>query len=64
MHIIKEGDPDWKKKPIIIFNCNDCGCRFEAEKGEWEYAPGIAQQMGEAKYQCKCPCCGKNLYTL
>ena len=58
MQIIKFGDPS-KNKKTLQFDCPKCGCVWRAEKGEWEYAPTIAQQRGEASYMCKCPCCGE-----
>ena len=61
MKIIKRGDPD-KAKGAVQFECDRCGCIFKAEKGEWSYAPSIAQQRGEATYVCKCPCCGKAVW--
>jgi len=60
MKIIKQGDLD-KAKDIVQFECRRCGCVFKAEKGEWAYAPQIAQQRGEATYVCTCPCCGHNV---
>ena len=61
MKIIKDGDPSIVKQ-IIRFVCPKCLCIFEAEKGEWEYAPTIAQQRGEGTYRIICPCC-KNVVT-
>lgn len=60
MHIIKQG-----KKPKVtkIFECDNCGCRFEAEKGEY-VASGQMEVIhdGLPNYKCECPCCGVTVY--
>ena len=61
MEIIKQGNPD-KIKQNVKFKCDQCDCEFIAEKGEWKYAPIIAQQRGEGTYICICPCCGHTVW--
>ncbi len=36
------------------FRCGDCGCLFDADKGEYS----IGSQYNELIYTCKCPDCG------
>lgn len=61
MEIIKQGDCN-KAKGIVKFECTQCGCIFKAERGEWFYAPSMAQQRGETTYMCFCPCCGDKVW--
>lgn len=53
MKIIKEGDPA-KLITAKRFECNKCGCVFEADKDE--YKSGM--QYNETYFYCKCPFCG------
>ncbi len=62
MKIIKAGDKNLLKQ-IIRFTCPKCLCVFEAEKGEWEYAPQMQQQRGEGTYRVVCPCCKNIVYV-
>ena len=48
MKIIKQGNYN----PIKRFECDKCGCVFEAEKGEYQFLP-----FKENEYLCKCPTC-------
>lgn len=55
MKIIKEGKIDTTRR----FHCERCGCVWEAEKGEYESTPQMAQQHDGLKaYWMKCPTCG------
>ena len=61
MQIIKQGKiPVYKK----TFECDVCGCVFEAERGEY-VASGQMEVMHDnlPNYKCKCPCCGVMVYT-
>lgn len=52
MKIIKEGKIGTTRR----FNCERCGCIWEAKKGEYEPTPPV----GDLKfYWMKCPTCGK-----
>lgn len=54
MKIIKKGrEKDLKKTKR--FTCRECGCVFEADKGEYQ----SGQQYNETYFFCKCPFCGK-----
>jgi len=50
--IIKEGNLDLLRK-IVRFECDECGCVFEADKDSYE----IASQYNEQYYKVKCPYC-------
>ena len=55
MNIIKQG-----KSPVTtkIFNCDNCGCRFEAERGEYVASSQIEVMHDNLPdYKCKCLCC-------
>ena len=58
MKIIKEG-----KIPTTIkrFYCDNCGCVFECEKGEYTYYGG---HRNSDYYTAKCPTCGKLVQTV
>lgn len=56
MTIIKEGDLN-RLKPVSClkrFECDKCGCVFEADKGE--YDPYM--ENCSICFYSKCPCCG------
>lgn len=58
MKVLKEGDRDRAKLYVYQtrrFECDCCGCVFEADKSEYE----SASQYNDISYFCKCPCCGK-----
>ena len=61
MEIIKHGKPKIKK---VFFTCDDCGCEFAADDGEYT---GITNQMEyletKKSYKCKCPECGQTAYN-
>ena len=61
MIIIKEGN-----RPAIIkrFTCKNCGCIWEAEKGEYNVTSqyGIIHD-GLKAFNMNCPCCGKIVDT-
>lgn len=54
MTIIREGDMR-KIKKVLRFECRNCGCIFEAEKGEYR----VGTQYNEEYYYCECPFCHK-----
>lgn len=58
MKIIKEGNLN-KLKKIKRFECEECGCIFEAEKDEYKWG----SQYNEEYYYCACPCCNQIAYT-
>ena len=58
MKIIKEGDIKLLKR-VKRFECPDCGCIFEADKGEYQ----CGSQYNQEYYSCKCPTCGRWTHT-
>ena len=54
MKILKPGNPPDPRKPII-FQCKNCGCKFEAYKDE--YKQQYNQREIKWWYEVKCPCC-------
>lgn len=54
MNILKHGDPD-RIKAKKQFICYNCGCEFEAEKGEYFTRVG----WFEPSYFCTCPDCNE-----
>lgn len=58
MKIIKKG----KLKKIKRFECNECGCIFEADDTEYRPTPILAMQLGEGEYRCTCPCCKNEVW--
>lgn len=61
MKIIKHGEP---KKEIMKFVCENCGCEFEAEYGEYEVLyDHIAFSDYSAMYRCGCPECKHMAFT-
>lgn len=52
MKIIQRGNLDLLKE-IRKFECDRCGCIFEAEKGEYQ----VYSQYNEPYYTCICPTC-------
>lgn len=57
MKIIKNGDLK-KIKQVKTFDCDFCGCLFEADNTEYK----IGSQYNETYYYTKCPFCGRNVY--
>ena len=57
MKIIKNGDKN-KLKQIQTFNCDFCGCIFEADNTEYN----IGLHYNEIYCYVRCPFCGKNVY--
>lgn len=57
MKIIRNGDKN-KLKQIQTFDCDFCGCLFEADNTEYK----IGSQYNEEYYYIKCPFCGRNVY--
>ena len=60
MKIIREGSIDFLYRPIR-FECHQCGCIFEAAKGEYEYCGN--QREGD-DYKISCPFCCKICYSI
>lgn len=61
MTVLKDGDLDRAKQSVLKprrFECEQCGCEFEANKDEYKEA----FQYNETSYFCKCPCCGTTVY--
>lgn len=57
MKIIKYGDKK-KLKIIKTFDCDFCGCIFEADNTEYK----IGSQYNEEYYYIKCPFCSRTVY--
>lgn len=57
MKIIRPGLPkeelERRLKETKRFECEKCGCIFEADKGEYTHTT----QYNETHYYCKCPNC-------
>lgn len=51
--IIREGKID---KQVLRFTCQNCGCIFEGEKGDYKEIWNYYQD--EIMYDIKCSCCG------
>ena len=58
MKIIQPGDKR-KLRKTRLFLCRNCGCEFEADKGEYS----VGEQYNETYYCYPCPTCGKNVYS-
>lgn len=61
MLVIKAGDLNRFKK-IKRFECNICGCIFEADNTEYKPTPALASQRGEGDYRCVCPFCKNEVW--
>ena len=59
MKIIQHGNPK-HNKPDRRFECNYCGCVFEAGYDEYKYS---GSQYNVEYYECKCPECGNKAYS-
>lgn len=57
MKIIKEGSYE-KILKIKRFECEHCGCIFEASRGEYK----DDNHYKEIYYCCNCPFCGNKTY--
>lgn len=57
MKIIKVGNLK-KVQQIEMFDCDFCGCIFEADNTEYN----IGSQYNETYYYIRCPFCGRNVY--
>lgn len=62
MKILKQGNLE-KSKEAIRFDCESCGCSFEADEGEYKPADFFAAVHDGLKASCKCPCCGKTVWV-
>lgn len=61
MKIIKDGTIP---STIIRFICDNCGCVFDAEKGEYECSSQMeVMHDGLGAYKCECPCCKRITYA-
>lgn len=57
--IIKPGNPDAPRlRRLKVFTCQECGCVFEADPGEYS----AEQQYNDVDYYARCPCCGETTY--
>lgn len=59
MNVIKGGDKELAERKIKKtkrFECEICGCIFEADKGEYK----SSNCQWDFYYYAKCPCCGRN----
>lgn len=57
MKIVKEGNPNWNKKPKE-FTCRYCGCVFVADSNEYV----VDTWRNTKTYTCNCPCCDNKAY--
>ena len=57
MKIIIKGDLK-KLKKVKTFDCNFCGCLFEANKDEYK----SGSQYNQTYYYCICPFCHNTVY--
>lgn len=57
MKIIKSGNIK-KLNKIKTFDCNFCGCLFEADNTEYQ----TGSQYNEIYYYVDCPFCGRKVY--
>lgn len=55
MNIIKEGRKP--QKPILRFQCDMCGCIYEANETEYK-------AFSSHGHLSVCPCCGKTVYKV
>lgn len=56
MRILKNGTPPDPNRPII-FDCPNCGCKFEAIRKEYELH--FDQTENELWCGVTCPCCNQ-----
>ena len=59
MKIIKVGHIDKKTKQ---FTCDECGCVFEADKGEYRFADQMEALHDGIEAVCDCPHCKSKVY--
>ena len=57
MKILKKGDAN-KLKVVKTFDCDFCGCIFEADNIEYKTASNYYEEYN----YIKCPFCGRNVY--
>ena len=60
MKIIQPGDLNRLKK-IKRFECEYCGCIFEADQSEYWAADAMAALHDGLEATCKCPCCHRDV---
>lgn len=58
LKIIKEGTKE-RLDRLKRFECEKCGCIFDADKTEYE----SGSQYNDTYYFCKCPFCGNDMYN-
>lgn len=58
MKIIRDGDKN-KLRKIKTFDCDFCGCLFEADNTEYKIK---SFYNDKAYYYITCPCCGRQVY--
>ena len=56
MEILEHGNPE-ESKQTKVFKCGNCGCKFNADEDEYEYAGRY-----EDYYYCECPECLNKAY--
>lgn len=54
MKILEHGNPDYLKEPVV-FTCDRCGCKFEADNTE--YKTRQVDYNGDLCYMINCPEC-------
>lgn len=62
MKILKEGNLNYSLK-VKTFQCDSCGCQFEANSKEYDNASQMAYFHDGITAECKCPCCGNVVYS-
>lgn len=64
MKIIKQGKSKEELKAILNktkrFECNTCGCIFEADEVEYDEE----DDFYTCHFYCKCPNCGRNAFEV
>lgn len=60
MKINRSGD--MLKKQMHKFKCHNCGCKYTADNGEWEYCDkyGYPKTNPTDYVMCRCPECNKS----
>lgn len=62
MKIIKQGSMVETMLKTVTFECDNCGCIFEANKQEYTVKPYRWWDFfGGDTYTCKCPYCNENV---
>lgn len=62
MKIIRSGEPN-RHQSIKRFDCEKCGCVFEADGGEYQRVDDC--YVGNLGFvYCVCPCCGGRVFAV